>query len=151
MNEAQHTWYMEQCLRLAEAARQAENLGVGALVVAAERIVATGQETLPQTLDVTGHAEIIALRGACQTLGTLNLSGCTLYTTAEPCWMCSYAIRETQIRMVVIGVETTDVGGISTRYPLLVDSSIEGWGAPPDIVTGVLREACATLRESSLA
>ncbi|NJL34222.1 MAG: hypothetical protein HC893_10600 [Chloroflexaceae bacterium] len=68
------------------------------------------------------------MRAACVALASHTLHGYTLYTTAEPCWMCSYAIRETGISLVVIGAETLDVGGISTRYPLLVDATLSVWG-----------------------
>jgi tRNA(adenine34) deaminase len=138
---------MQRAIQLAEAARQAGNVPVGALVVWEEQAIAEGSETLPQGLDVTGHAELIAIRGACEALASRNLQGCTLYTTAEPCWMCSYAIRDTGISTVVIGAATTDVGGISTRYPLLVDADLPVWGSPPRIIFGMLHEACAALRQ----
>ncbi len=142
-----HLPYMQQCLHLAEAAWQAGNIPVGSLLVRNGQVIATASEQLPQTLDVIGHAEILAIRLACQQLQTLDLQDCTLYSTAEPCWMCSYAIRETKIHTVVIGAETKDVGGISTNYPLLVAQDIAVWGAPPQIIAGVLRAECIALRQ----
>jgi guanine deaminase len=70
--------------------------GVGgpfaALVVKDGAIVATGVNQVTATLDPTAHAEVVAIRSACQTLGTFQLSGCELYTTCEPCPMCMGAI-----------------------------------------------------------
>lgn len=150
MNSNQyHLTFMQRCLELAEVARQSGNVAVGALVVHNLHIIAEGSEKLPQELDVTGHAELIAIRGACEALATRNLQGCILYTTAEPCWMCSYAIRDTGISTVVIGAETLDVGGISTRYPLLIDADLPFWGSPPQIISGILGAECAALRQQT--
>lgn len=146
MNE-QDVGYMRQALQLAEAALVEGNIPVGSLIVQGDQIIATASELLPNSLDITSHAEVLAIRRACEHLQTLDLRGCTLYTTAEPCWMCSYAIRESQISRVVIGTETLDVGGISTRYPLLVDATIPIWPAPPQVTTGVLRAECQALRQ----
>lgn len=146
-SEQHHILFMQRCIELAELARRAGNVPVGALLVQNGQIIAEGVETLPQGLDVTGHAEVIAIRDACAALATRNLQECTLYTTAEPCWMCSYVIRDTGISTVVIGAETRDVGGISTRYPLLVDATLSVWGPPPHIIFGILHDACAALRQ----
>lgn len=130
---------MQRGLQLAELARQAGNVPVGALVVRDTHVIAEGSETRPQGLDVTGHAEVIAIREACVALATRNLQECTLYTTAEPCWMCSYVLRDTGVSTVVIGAATHDVGGISTRYLLLVDATLLVWGPPPPIFWYVKR------------
>lgn len=120
--------YMRRCIALAEQAKTLGNIPVGSLVVMDDTIIAEAYEIVPTTLTVTGHAEIIAIQRACEALSTTDLSACTLYTTAEPCWMCAYAIRETNVQRVVIGSKTLDVGAISTRYPLLVDADIAVWG-----------------------
>src|ERR1019366_7313903 len=73
----------------------------------------------------------IAIRNACSALRTFDLSGCILCTTAEPCFMCSYAVRQTRISRVVIGRPTPRVGGISSLHPILTDPQIPGWGKPP--------------------
>lgn len=145
--QSKHEHYMQRCLEVARSAVEAGNLGVGSVIVKDETIVAEAGETLPAQPDPAGHAELIAIRRACQILNTLDLSDCILYTTAEPCWMCSYAIRETGIQWVVCGAATPDVGGISTAYPLLTDATISGWGPPPQVTTGVLAAECAAVRQ----
>jgi tRNA(adenine34) deaminase len=147
IHNPQHTSYMRHCLQLAEAAKEVGNVPVGSLIVRGEMIIAMASETLPMTLDVTGHAEVLAIGRACAVLQTRALHDCTLYTTAEPCWMCSYVIRETRLHTVVIGAETHAVGGITSQYPLLVATDIPVWGAPPQIITGVLRAECLALRQ----
>src|SRR5689334_1634155 len=86
-----HERYMRRCIELARRALDTGDAPVGALVVADDRIVAEGIEGVRARSDVTAHAEIEALRAASKGLGTLNLTGCTLYTSVEPCVMCAYA------------------------------------------------------------
>jgi tRNA(adenine34) deaminase len=97
-----HETYMHQCIALAEQAKALGNIPVGSLVVLDGNIIAEAYEVLPNSLNITGHAEILAVQRACDARGTTDLSACTLYSTAEPCWMCSYTIRETKIPLVVI-------------------------------------------------
>lgn len=146
-NNGLHAHYMNICLELADRARAEGNLGIGALVVREPKIIARSGEKLPASLDVAGHAELLAVRLACQHLNSLNLQGCALYTTAEPCWMCAYTIRETGIETVVIGAATRDVGAVSSKYPILSDPTIQGWPAPPQIISGVLEKQCIAARK----
>ena len=109
---------MEKCLELAQKAQDAGETAVGSLVICDGVIVGEGSEAVG--LEVTGHAEIIAIQQACQRLNTLDLSDCTLVTTAEPCWMCSYAIRETRISKVVIGTDSGKIGGLIGVFPRFI-------------------------------
>ena len=140
-----HETFMLRCIDLAKQAQALSYTPVGALVVLENAVIAEAHEAYPNSLDVTAHAEIRAIQNACRTLNSLSLDRCTLYTTAEPCWMCSYAIRETGIVRVVIGAPTPDVGGISSQHPLLIDDTITVWATPPEIVSGVLEEQCRGL------
>lgn len=137
---------MRRCLELAVKAGDVGNTAVGSLVARDGKIIAEAGEGVPKSLDVTAHAEILAVRAACEALSTTDLSDCTLYSTAEPCWMCAYAIRETRIKTVIFGTPTLDVGAVSTGYPLLTDATIPGWGNPPEVVAGVLADACEAVR-----
>jgi tRNA(adenine34) deaminase len=109
------------------------------------KIIAEGIESVKTQMDVSGHAELIAIRNACFALQTFDLSGCMLCTTAEPCFMCSYAVRQTRVSELIIGRPTPRVGGISSLHPILTDAKIPGWGQPPDIVSGVLEAECFAL------
>jgi tRNA(Arg) A34 adenosine deaminase TadA len=62
------------------------------VVVKDGRVVAEGVNRVTATNDPTAHAEVVAIREACRTLGTFQLSGCDVYTTCEPCPMCLGAI-----------------------------------------------------------
>ena len=133
---SQHEQYVRRCRQLAEEAVRGGDAPVGSLVLRDGRIIAEGIEGVKAQTDVTAHAELLAVRKACAALGTLNLSGATLYTTTEPCVMCSYAIRRTRISTVVIEKRTEEGGGVTSRYPILKDESFPGGGAPPEIILG---------------
>ena len=107
---------MRRAIALAEFALRNGDTPVGSLVVRETKIIAEGVEAVKKEMDVSAHAELIAIRNACLALQTLDLSGCVLYTTAELCWMCSYAVRQTCVGKVVIGRATPRVGGISSNY-----------------------------------
>src|SRR5215831_9362256 len=96
--------YMRRCLELAEIAALAGDTAVGAVIVRGDEVVAEGIERIRATLDPSAHAEVDAIRQACRHLDTLDLRGCTLYSTVEPCVLCGYAIRRTGIAHVVYGV-----------------------------------------------
>ena len=64
----------------------------GSVVVQDNKIISEGSNKVTSLNDPTAHAEIVAIRNACQKLGTFNLSGCEIYTTCEPCPMCLSAI-----------------------------------------------------------
>lgn len=139
---------MCRCLALAETARADGDVPVGALVVLRGRVVGEGVEGVRALSDPAAHAELAAVRAACQTLGTRDLSGAALYTTAEPCVMCSYAVRQTRIALVVMGAPVPFVGGATSAYPLLRDISIPAWAEPPVLVWDVLSGLCQALREA---
>lgn len=145
MNESQREQYMRRCIELAQMANQGGDAPVGALIVRADQVIAEAMEEVKAAHDIAGHAELIAVRLACRVLGSFDLSGCTMFTTAEPCFMCSYAIRQSRISEVVVGANVAEVGGASSKHPILSDASISKWASPPNIVYGVLRSECDDL------
>lgn len=134
---------MRRCLDLARVALEKGDSPVGSLIVKNSRIVARGIEAVKARSDPTAHAEIEALRSACERLRTLDLSRCVLYTNVEPCWMCSYAIRQTRIARVVFGLRDEKVGGLSSKFRALVDDALNS--PLPEIEAGILHEECRLL------
>jgi tRNA(adenine34) deaminase len=141
-----HVTFMRRCIDLAELARQTGDFPVGALIVQDSRVISEATEAVRAKFDITAHAETLAIRHACSILKSIDLSGCILYTTAEPCWMCSYAVRQTRIRQVIVGTTVPYVGGVSSKYPLLTDSEINCWPPAPNVSFGILGEECESLR-----
>lgn len=133
-------------MRLARIAREQGDTPVGSVVVCNGRVVGKGIEAVRTENDLAAHAEVRAVQDACRRLSTLDLAECTLFTTVEPCFMCSFVIRGAHISRVVIGRTVPHIGGISSKYPILVDPNIPGWPQPPLVETGLLEEECSGLR-----
>jgi tRNA(adenine34) deaminase len=143
-----HETYMQRCLSLGREALAAGEVPVGALVLRGDVVLGEGREGVRALLDPSAHAEVQAVRAACRTLGSVDLSGCTLYTTVEPCVLCAYVVRRAGVSRIVYGVPAGQAGGLTSRYDLLADPALTGWPAPPEIIAGVLGEECqALLRE----
>ena len=140
-----HETRMTRCLQLARVARDRGETAVGSIVVRGDVVIGEGLEATRSLLDPTAHAEVQALLAACKYQGSLNLSGCALYTTVEPCVLCGYAIRKSGIAQVVYGMPTPQAGAITSSYKILSDETLVGWPPPPAVITGVLAEQCAAL------
>lgn len=136
---------MRRCLALGRKALEAGETPVGALVLRGDVILGEGQEETRSLLDPSAHAEVQAIRAACRTLGSADLSGCTLYTTVEPCVLCAYVLRRAGMSRVVYGIPAGQAGGVTSSYAILTDSTLTGWPAPPEIVTGILSKECSVL------
>lgn len=137
--------FMKECLYLAKIAKERGDSPVGSILVRNGEIIARGIEGGKAHKDITYHAEIEAIRQARALLDTSDLSDCVMYTTHEPCIMCAYVIRHSRIPTIIMGLTTGDVGGASSAYPILRDTGIKKWGAPPKLITGVLEEECRAL------
>ncbi len=137
--------YMRRCIALAREAKTLGDHPVGAMVVREMEVLGSGFESTRRLVDVTAHAEVEALRAACRKLGALELPGATVYTTTEPCYLCSFAIRQLGIARVVIGRPFPAAGGVTSRHQILCDPNLTCWGPPPEVVSGVLLEECEEL------
>lgn len=97
------TYFMKQALTEARAAAAEGEVPVGAVVVAAGRIIARTHNQTERLNDVTAHAEMLAITAATGLLGAKYLTGCRLYVTVEPCVMCAGAIGWAQLSEVIYG------------------------------------------------
>ena len=85
--------FMREAIRLSIENVQSGNGGpFGTVIVKNGNIIASGVNKVTQSSDPTAHAEIVAIRNACETLGTFQLVGCEIYCSCEPCPMCLGAI-----------------------------------------------------------
>jgi len=142
---------MRRCLDLAESAGRAGDTPVGALIVRGDKILSEGIERTQAALDPSAHAEVEAIRQACRHLGTLDLRGCSLYSTVEPCVLCGYAIRRTGIAHVIYGVPAGQAGACTSSYAILADRDLNGWPQVPVVTGGVLADEClAALKRTKI-
>lgn len=137
--------FMRHAIRLARIALKQGDTPVGSVVVCNGRIVGEGIEAVRSENDLTAHAEVRAVQHACRALSSLRLDGCALYTTVEPCLMCSFVMRSARLSKVVTGKAVASIGGITSNHPILTDPGIPIWSPPPEVVTGVLEEECSAL------
>lgn len=106
------TEFMQAALEEAVAAGERGEVPVGAVLVMDGRIVArAGNETRARN-DPTAHAEILAIRRACDALGQERLTGADLYVTLEPCAMCAAAISFARVRRLYFGASDPKGGGV---------------------------------------
>ena len=135
---------MNEALRLAEAAREAGEIPVGAVVVKNGEIIGRGQNRRESGEGATAHAEILAINEACAKLGGWRLTGCELYVTLEPCPMCAGAIVNARLDRVVFGASDTKMGALGGLFSLL-DYPL---GCKTVIERGVLEKECKELLDS---
>ena len=124
--------FMQRCLRLAEKAKQEGFFGVGSIVVKEGKVLAEGREGETILPSLLSHAESIALVKAVDQYGKTYLEGSILYTNVEPCYMCSYLIRQLKIAKVYY-LQTTPADGHSSSYPLLTATDISAWKNSPEV------------------
>jgi guanine deaminase len=99
-----HNPFMARAIQLSiENVRSGRGGPFGAVIVSDNRIVAEAVNQVTLTNDPTAHAEVLAIRGACQKLGVFELKDCELYTSCEPCPMCLGAIYWARLARVYYG------------------------------------------------
>ena len=105
--------HMELALREARAAAERGEVPVGAVIVAPSgRAVASAGNRTRELNDPTAHAEILAIRAACQDIGSERLIGHDLYVTLEPCPMCAAAISFARVARLYYGAADPKGGGV---------------------------------------
>ena len=110
---AQHAHWMEEAVALARAGMRIHGGGpFGAVIVADGKLVGRGCNQVTPLLDPTAHAEVTAIRDACQALQRFDLRGCVLYTSCEPCPMCLSAIYWARLDRVYFASTRQDAARI---------------------------------------
>lgn len=105
--------FMREAIRLANDSVRKGGGPFGAVIVKDGKIVAGSSNRVTIDLDPTAHAEVNTIRQACRELGTFDLSGCTIYTSCEPCPMCLGAIYWAHIDRIFYGNTRKDARDIN--------------------------------------
>jgi len=135
--------HMKQCIALGKQAMGNGDSPVGSIIVKDNAVIGIGVESGKSSNDVTKHAEIEAIKDAIA--NHQSLTDTILYTTHEPCIMCSYVIRHHHIKTVVFGAKSNFVGGTTSEFKVLETENVPGWKNRPKIIAGVLEDECLTL------
>lgn len=133
---------MRRCVALAQSANSSGEYPFAAVIARRGELICESFNMVRIERDLTRHAEMVAISSAQKQLRSTSLDNCTLYSTIEPCAMCSYAIRECRIGRVVFGLRSPVMGGIS-RWSILTDVGLssrlpEVFAPPPDVLSGCL-------------
>ena len=124
-------YYMKEAICQAKKAIKENEVPIGCVIVYKEKILAANYNH--KTIDniATSHAEVLAINEACKKLKTWYLDECVLYTTIEPCMMCTGAIIQARIKRVVYGTNNEAFGYLSK----LENTKIQ-------MTSGILKEEC---------
>jgi tRNA(Arg) A34 adenosine deaminase TadA len=118
----------------------------GAAIVRDGAVVAAAHNSVWRDRDPTAHAEVNAIRAASGTLKTIDLSGCTMFTTCEPCPMCLSAIHWAKIARVVFGATIADAEAAGfTELRVAAAELVRLGGSRLVVVSGPCRDACVQL------
>lgn len=133
------TQEQETLMRLAfEQAHQAESLGevpIGAIIERDGQIIGSGYNLRETSQDATDHAEIMAIKQACETIGSWRLERARLFVTLEPCPMCAGAIINSRVAEVYFGAKDPKAGAVGSLLNLLTDTR---FNHQPTVFPGVL-------------
>jgi len=130
------TW-MREALKEARKALDKDEVPVGAVIVAGNRVIARAYNLTETLNDVTAHAEMQAITAAAAHIGGKYLKDCTLYVTLEPCLMCAGALYWSQITQIVYGATDSKRGfSLNPVSPLHPTTTV---------ISGVLETECAAL------
>ena len=133
--------YMKLAIEKAREGMQAGQTPFGSCIVKDREVLTCVHNVVWQSTDITAHAEINAIRDTCQKLGSIDLSGCTIYSTCEPCPMCFSACHWAKISRIVFGARIEDArkAGFS-ELSISNDRMKELGGSPVQLVAEFMRQ-----------
>lgn len=130
--------FMQAAMAQARLAQEQDEIPIGAVVVDPEgQIIGRGYNRRELDQDACQHAEMIALRQACQKLNSWRLIDCSLFVTLEPCAMCAGAIINARIKNLVYGALDPKAGACGSVVDLM---AVEKFNHHPHVVRGFYRE-----------
>ena len=154
MNRMNDEAYMRMALEEAQAAGEAGEVPIGAVVVyepidpatrrplAEPRVIARAGNRRERAKDPAGHAEFVALLQAARQLDAWRLTGCTVYVTLEPCIMCAGLMHQARVDRCVYGASDPKAGALGTLYRINADERLNHTF---EVAPGVLEDECAGL------
>jgi guanine deaminase len=138
--------FMRIALQMAERGMASGGPPVGACLVRDGELVAKSHNAVIGELDVTAHAEIVAIREACRALRSLSLAGCRLFVTVQPCPMCLAACHYAGISEIIYGASIESMQAITQGELCIAPAELfAGRPEQPVITGGVLSAECQSL------
>lgn len=140
--------YMQAALDEAKKAFELLEIPIGAVIVKDGEIVGRGHNLKETKKDATLHAEIIAIKDACNNLGGWRLPECTMYVTLEPCSMCAGALVNSRVKRIVIGTRDYKTGACGSVINIV---QMENLNHQLEVKFGVLEEECTNIIKNFFA
>jgi len=141
-NQKDDIFFMRLALQEAKRAAEIDEVPIGAVVVKDDEIISKAHNLRETLQDATAHAELLAIKKACEVLDTWRLIGCSLYVTLEPCPMCAGAIILSRVDRVVFGAKDPKGGACGSIVNLPAD---ERFNHRPEVVEGVMANECGDI------
>ncbi len=134
---------MGLALDAARAAELHDDIPIGAVVLGPQgQVLSVAGNERELTGDPTGHAEVLALRRAAETVGEWRLEGCTLVVTLEPCTMCAGATVLSRVERLVFGAFDEKAGAVASLFDVVRDPRLNH---RPVVVGGIREDECGRL------
>ncbi|MBD3413782.1 MAG: tRNA-specific adenosine deaminase [Candidatus Aminicenantes bacterium] len=134
-------FFMRKALEEASNALKKDEVPVGAVIVFQGQIISRAFNQCVQSNDPTAHAEITAIRKACQKQNNYRLNDCDIYVTLEPCPMCVGAVVQARMKTLVYGASDPKGGGVCS----LMDFPFEKTNHSIEIKSGILIQECGRI------
>lgn len=138
---------MKQALALAQRAYKKDEVPIGAIIVQNGKTIAKAYNKREHSNDATAHAEILAIKKACQKIKDFRLIGCDMYVTLEPCAMCMGAILNSRIENLYFGAYANKPNALSCQEI----NERAGLNHKTNIVGGVMQSECEELIKTYFA
>lgn len=138
----QREYFMREALKLAQAAADAGEVPVGAVIVKDGAVIGRGRNRTEETKNPFAHAEMNAMQEALTAVGGWRLADCDMYVTLEPCSMCAGAIVHARLKNVYIGTSDPKTGACGSVMNILADKHLNH---QPYVETGILQEECSEI------
>jgi len=129
-------YFMEKALEQAEIAKSINEAPIGCVIVESDKIIASGYNLRETEQNALAHAEITAIKIACEKTGFWRLTECDLYVTLEPCPMCAGAIINSRIRRVIFGASDKKAGAFGS----VINLNDYPFNHKPEIISGILAD-----------
>ncbi|MDD4835336.1 MAG: tRNA adenosine(34) deaminase TadA [Lutispora sp.] len=134
--------FMKIALDEAKKAAGIDEVPVGAVIVKNGIIISQAFNTRESSKDATSHAEITAIKKACEALEAWRLIDCEMYVTLEPCLMCSGAILQSRIEKLYIGTMDSKAGAAGSVINVFEDYWFHH---KCEVFTGIMQEECSSI------
>ncbi len=141
----QNEIYMLEAIKMAKIALENNEVPIGAVIVYHDIIIARACNTRETTKQTAGHAEMNAIKQACDHLNSWKLEDCSIYVTLEPCLMCAGALQQARIAKIYYGASDQKAGALGGKNDIL---AFQGLNHYPLVFSHILEKECKELIDS---